>query len=115
MEAAITVGKAYEYNHHLDAWAGTVDWRIPFTQHLELSGEFYRGRGIGGLGGGAFKDYVPFADDTIQRGLDAEGGWGQFKIKMTRSIEANFAIGDDNAFAKRSAWFRPGIAAERLS
>ena len=76
-----------------------VDWRIPFTQHLELSGEFYRGRSIGGLGGGAFKDYAPFADDTIQRGLNAEGGWGQFKIKMTRSIEANFAIGDDNAFA----------------
>jgi len=91
--------QAYEYNHHLDAWAGTVDWRIPFTQRLELSGEFYRGRGIGGLGGGAFKDYVPFANDTIQNGLNAEGGWGQFKIKMTRSLEANFAIGDDNAFA----------------
>ena len=91
--------QTYEYNHHLDAWAGTVDWRIPFTQHLELSGEFYRGRSIGGLGGGAFKDYAPFANDTIQRGLDAEGGWGQFKVKMTRSLEANFAIGDDNAFA----------------
>ena len=91
--------QAYEYNHHLDAWAGTLDWRIPFTQRLELSGEFYRGRGIGGLGGGAFKDYVPFANDTIQNGLNAEGGWGQFKIKMTRSLEANFAIGDDNAFA----------------
>jgi regulator of replication initiation timing len=91
--------QAYEDGHHLDAWAGTVDWRIPFTRRLELSGEFYRGRGIGGLGGGAFKDYVPFADDTIQRGLNAEGGWGQFKVKMTRSLEANFAIGEDNAFA----------------
>lgn len=91
--------QAYEDNHHLDAWAGTMDWKIPFTQHLELSGEFYRGRGIGGLGGGAFKDYAPFADDTIQRGLNAEGGWGQFKIKMTRSLETNFALGMDNAFA----------------
>ena len=91
--------QTYEYDHHLDAWAGTVDWRIPFTHRLELSGEFYRGRGVGGLGGGAFKDYAPFADDTIQRGLNAIGGWGQFKIKMTRSIETNFAIGEDNAFA----------------
>jgi hypothetical protein len=91
--------QAYEDGHHLDAWAGTLDWRIPFTRRLELSGEFYRGRGIGGLGGGAFKDYAPFADDTIQRGLNAEGGWGQFKVKMTRSLEANFAIGEDNAFA----------------
>jgi len=91
--------QAYEDDHHLDAWAGTLDWKIPFTQHLELSGEFYRGRSIGGLGGGAFKDYAPFADDTIQRGLNAEGGWGQFKIKMTRSLETNFAFGVDNAFA----------------
>jgi Skp family chaperone for outer membrane proteins len=91
--------QSYEYGHHLDAWAGTVDWRIPFTQRLELSGEFYRGRGVGGLGGGAFKDYAPYADDTIQRGLNAMGGWGQFKIKMTRSLEANFAVGEDNAYA----------------
>lgn len=91
--------QAYEDNHHLDAWAGTLDWRIPFTQHLELSGEFYRGRGVGGLGGGAFKDYAPFANDTIQRGLNAEGGWGQFKVKWTQSLETNFALGMDNAFA----------------
>jgi hypothetical protein len=91
--------QTYEYDHHLDAWAGTADWRIPFTHRLELSGEFYRGRGVGGLGGGAFKDYAPFANDTIQRGLNAVGGWGQFKMKMTRSLEANFAVGEDNAFA----------------
>ncbi len=91
--------QAYEDGNHLDAWAGTIDWKIPFTRRLELSGEFYRGRGVGGLGGGAFKDYAPYANDTIQRGLDATGGWGQFKIKMTRSLEANFALGEDNAYA----------------
>jgi hypothetical protein len=91
--------QAYAYGHHLDAWAGTVDWKMPFTQRLELSGEFYRGRGVGGLGGGAFKDYAPFADDTIQRGLNAVGGWSQLKVKIARPLEANFAIGADNAFA----------------
>jgi len=91
--------QAYAAGHHLDAWAGTVDWKMPFTRRLELSGEFYRGRGVGGLGGGAFKDYAPFADDTIQRGLNAVGGWGQLKVKMTPLIESNFAIGMDNAFA----------------
>jgi hypothetical protein len=90
--------QSYAYGHHLDAWAGTADWRIPFTQRLEFSGEFYRGRSVGGLGGGAFKDYVPYGDDAI-RGLNAEGGWGQVKFKMTRSLEANFAIGEDNAYA----------------
>ncbi len=91
--------QTYDYSHHLDAWAGTADWKIPFSRRLELSGEFYRGRGVGGLGGGAFKDYAPYANGTILRGLNAEGGWGQFKIKMTRSLETNFAIGEDNAFA----------------
>ena len=89
----------YQYGHHLDAWAGTTDWRFPFTQRIELSGEFYRGRGVGGLGGGAFKDYAPFDNSTILRGLNAIGGWGQLKFKMTRSIEANFALGEDNAYA----------------
>lgn len=91
--------QSYEYGHHLDAWAGTTDWRIPFTQRLELSGEFYRGRSIGGLGGGTFKDYVPFDNSTMLRGLNALGGWGQLKFKMTRSLEANFALGEDNAYA----------------
>lgn len=91
--------QAYSYGHHIDAWAATADWKIPFTRFLELSGEFYRGRAIGGLGGGTFKDYVPYGTYQIPNGLNAEGGWGQFKIKLTHSLEANFAIGQDNAFA----------------
>jgi len=91
--------QAYESGHHLDAWAGTLDWKVPLARRFELSGEFYRGRGLGGLGGGAFKDYAPFADDTIQHGLNDIGGWGQLKIKLARSIETNFALGEDNAFA----------------
>jgi Skp family chaperone for outer membrane proteins len=91
--------QAYQYDRHLDAWAGTADWEIPVTRMFDLSGEFYRGRGIGGLGGGTFKDYVPYSNSTAVRGLDAVGGWGQLKAKITRSFEANFAIGEDNAYA----------------
>lgn len=91
--------QSYEYDHHLDAWAGTVDWRIPFSHVFALSGEFYRGRSIGGLGGGTFKDYVTYSNYTSLAGLNAEGGWGQLKIKLSRSLEANLAIGQDNAFA----------------
>jgi hypothetical protein len=91
--------QSYEYGWHNDAWAGTSDWRIPFTRYLELSGEFYRGRGIAGLGGGTWKDYVTYNNHQTFRGLNAEGGWAQIKIKMMRSLEANLAIGQDNAFA----------------
>jgi hypothetical protein len=89
----------YSYNRHLDAWASTVDWNISLARAVGLSGEFYRGRGIGGLGGGAFKDYVSFDDYRTLRGLNAEGGWGQLKFVLSPLLEANLAAGQDNAFA----------------
>jgi regulator of replication initiation timing len=89
----------YSSDRHVDAWAGTGDWNIALAHQVGLSGEFYRGRGIGGLGGGAFKDYVTFEDYQYLRGLDAEGGWGQLKFVISPSLEANLAGGQDNAFA----------------
>ena len=66
---------------------------------VALSGEFYRGRGIGGLGGGTFKDYVTYGTYRSFRSLDDEGGWGQAKFIMSRQLEANLAMGQDNGFA----------------
>lgn len=91
--------QSYSYDRHADAWAGTADWSIVPASRLELSGEFYRGRGIGGLGGGAFKDYVPYDNYTQRRGLDDEGGWAQAKWRFSPVAEANLAVGEDDAFA----------------
>jgi hypothetical protein len=91
--------QAYSYDRRLDAWAGTADWKIALASPLEISGMFYRGRGIGGLGGGAFKDYASYYNYTQLRGLDDEGGWGQVKWRFSPVIEANVAGGEDNAFA----------------
>ena len=41
----------WSWGRFVDAWAGMADWQIPIVRRLGLSGEFYRGRGIGGLGG----------------------------------------------------------------
>ncbi len=90
------------YPQHVDGWASTADWRLPIQllnqDRLELSGEFYRGRAIGGLGGGAFKDYFVNAISNHVHGLDAEGGWAQFKVRATRELEANAAFGLDGGF-----------------
>ncbi len=91
--------QAYSYGQHLDAWAGTADWKIAPAAPLEISGAFYRGRGIGGLGGGAFKDYSPYNNYTERQGLDDQGGWGQLKWRFSPVIEANVAAGMDNAFS----------------
>ena len=91
--------QAYLYGHHVDAWAGTADWDLAFTHMFRVSGQFYRGRGIGGLGGGTFKDYVTISAEHYLQGLDAEGGWAQAKLTITPSLEVNLSGGLDNAFS----------------
>lgn len=89
----------YEDHDSIDAWASTADWRAPLGSRFETSGEIYRGRAIGGLGGGAFKDQVQRSATARVSGFDAVGGWTQFKARLTSSLEANAAAGQDNGFA----------------
>jgi hypothetical protein len=87
----------------VDAWAGMLDWQVPLLPRLALSGEFYRGRGIGGLGGGISTSVVyggePRAPFTPIRGLNDAGGWAQLKLQITPKLELNGAVADDNAYA----------------
>jgi hypothetical protein len=81
-------------------WAGTADWRVPLGGGTEFSGEFYRGRGIGDLGGGAFKDIVTNYEATGNgHALDSTGGWAQFKARFNPVLEANLFFGEDSANA----------------
>jgi Skp family chaperone for outer membrane proteins len=92
--------QTYPNSQHVDAWAGTADWKLPLARRLELSGEFYRGRSLGGLGGGTFKDYVTDPDSGEIYGLNDEGGWAQLKTKITRSLEVNAGFGEDAGFSQ---------------
>ncbi len=83
----------------LDFWAGTTDWRVPLARIAELSGEFYRGRGIGDLGGGAFKNIVKENGAEYASGLNATGGWAQLKSRLTPTLEVNAFFGEDSAEA----------------
>jgi hypothetical protein len=95
--------ESYPYGENLDAWAVTTDWRVPLGDHFEVSGEGYRGLGLGGLGGGVYKDILsgvnPITGGNSYRGLNAIGGWTQFKTRFGRSLEANASIGLDDGFA----------------
>lgn len=87
-----------------DAFAVTGDWTFRIAHRLELSGEAYRGRAIGGLGGGVYKNVVTGIDPTTGastfRLLNDVGGWAQTKLRFTNVLEANGAFGLDNAFAR---------------
>lgn len=86
-----------------DAWAATLDTRFHLPARLEFSGSFYRGLALGGLGGGAYKDYgyiySPVQDKYYFRPLNDVGGWVQLKERWSERLEFNTAFGIDNVFA----------------
>jgi hypothetical protein len=91
------------FGRRVDGWAGTLDLLVPMGKRWELSGQFYRGRAAGGLGGAVGQSVVwngSFTDPTtIIRGLDSIGGWAQVKFKPIAKFEVNGAFGEDNPFA----------------
>jgi hypothetical protein len=95
--------QSYLQNENVDSWAGTADWRIPLGDRFEVRGEAYRGRALGGLGGGVYKDALFGTDPSTglnsYRGLNAVGGWAQFKVHFSQSLEGNASMGLDNGFA----------------
>jgi hypothetical protein len=77
---------------------------LPVSRRFEVSGEGYRGRSLGGLGGGVYKDVVvgtnPITGLPAIRPLNAIGGWTQLKTRFGHMLEANAAIGQDSGFAQ---------------
>jgi hypothetical protein len=97
--------QAWTWSRYTDSWAGMLDWEMPLPGRFGISGEFYRGRGIGGLGGAAGQSAV-FGGNGMQsipsnpvRALDAIGGWAQLKFRLAPKVELNGVVADDNAFA----------------
>jgi hypothetical protein len=91
------------FGRKVDGWAGTADLTLPLGKRFEFTGEFYRGRAVGGLGGGIGQSVLlngSFdAAATTFRGLDSMGGWAQLKFKVKSNFEINGAVGMDNPFA----------------
>jgi hypothetical protein len=92
----------YRFSRTVNGWAGMADWNLGLGQHLTLSGEFYRGAAIGGLGAGIGRSVLfsgsPANASSMVRGLNAVGGWAQLKVRATPKVEFNAAFGEDNPF-----------------
>src|SRR6266481_319275 len=67
------------FNRNINGWVGTTDWNIPFGKLFSLSGKFYRGRAIGGLGAGVGRSVLfdgPMDAPTSRVSpLLSTGGW----------------------------------------
>jgi hypothetical protein len=96
--------QSYPYGNSIDSWAVTTDFQVPLFHRFEISGEGYRGRSLGGLGGGVYKDILygtnPATGLNSYRPLNAIGGWTQLKTRFGQSFEANAIIGLDDGLAR---------------
>jgi hypothetical protein len=96
----------YGYGNNVDGWAGMTDWNLPLNRFLALSGEFYRGKAIGGLGGGIGNSvYMDYQAATPIHPVNSLGGWAQLKVKPLQSLEFNAAFGQDNPYASDVRFF----------
>ena len=127
-ERQIAIGAAGYYSRQnwgaagriVDAWSASSDWTIPLSARWDLSGEFYRGKAIGQLGGGVGQTIVTsgaFADpNTNVYGIHSTGGWAQLKFQQTDRLEWNAAVGQDNPFARDLRRFpRPNANPETIA
>ncbi|MGB6742432.1 MAG: hypothetical protein WBE38_02160 [Terracidiphilus sp.] len=97
---------------NFDSWAATLDARLLLPAHFEMTASAYRGLALGGLGGGAYKDFAyavsPASGKYYFTALDDAGGWVELKEKFSQRFEANAAFGMDNVFSHE---LRPYAAA----
>jgi hypothetical protein len=93
---------------NFDSWAGTLDYRQPILGRMELTGSFYRGQALGGLGGGGYKDFAYRVDplnpsEIYFRAFEDVGGWAQWQIHPNERLRFNAAFGIDNVLASQVA------------
>ena len=99
----------WAFGRAVDGWAGVTDVTVPLGELLDFSAEFYRGRAVGGLGGGIGQSILLsgpiYNPGTAIYGLDSTGGWLQLKFKPKPNFEVNFAYGQDQPFARELKLF----------
>jgi len=99
----------WSFGRNIDSWTGTTDLTVPLGRHFEFTAEYYRGRAIGGLGGGIDQTILSSGDledpATTLEGLNSMGGWAQLKFKPVPKFEVNGAFGHDNPFGRQVARF----------
>jgi hypothetical protein len=99
-------------DYHQAGWGAITDWKFAFLPRMELSGQFFTGRGIDGFGG-LPEDPYPLQNQALYTALTARllanvgviGGWSQLKYRWSARHEFNVAAGTGarNSVALRNA------------
>ncbi len=101
--------QSFTFNRHVDGWGVMADYNLPLASKVVWSGEVFRGRALGGLGGGIWNSVVysgaPSLATSQVIGLNDIGGWSQLKLIPVSKLEFNVAAGTDNPFANDIEFF----------
>ena len=85
------------------SWTLNTDVKAGFGKHLEVSGEWYQGQAVGGLGGGIWTSVVypdPPGVHSAIHPLRSTGGWAQLKVTPATRFEINGAFGQDENYGQ---------------
>lgn len=85
------------------SWTLNGDVKASFGKFAEISGEWYTGHAVGGLGGGIWESVVypePVGPHSALQPLRSTGGWAQLKVRPTAHYEINAAFGQDGNSGK---------------
>jgi hypothetical protein len=98
----------YQTFNEIDSWTVNADLKMPLGRRLEISGEWYEGQAVGGLGGGIWTSVV-YPDSNSPHvaihPLRSTGGWVQLKLKPATRLEINAASGQDENFGQDLRFF----------
>jgi len=70
----------------------TADALVPLSRHVEVRGEWYVGRGMQGLGGGAVGHLFTVTGQPVR----SSGLWGQVNVKPTAHVTFGGGMGQDD-------------------
>ena len=90
------------------SWTLNTDVKIGFGKHAEVSGEWYKGQAVGGLGGGIWASVVypeSVGPHTAVHPLRSTGGWVQLKFMPISRLEFNGAYGQDENYGSDVRFF----------
>ncbi len=82
--------------HTLDfqSWGAAVDFTLPFSKYVNISGEAFAGRALGIFSGGIAQTYFP-VDGPGANGVGTRGGWMQLQLNFSKKWQSNTAYGID--------------------
>lgn len=78
----------------VDSWGVALDYTLPVTKMLALTGEWYEGRALGIFSVSTGQAILPVGT-AGQHGVESRGGWSQAQLNFNPKWQMNLAFGID--------------------